>query len=65
MNLPKTPVHIRKELTAQDRCDGCGAQAYVTVIVNRTGLLFCNHHYNQHKEALKGYTKIESIVEGS
>ena len=35
-----------RELNATDRCDACGAQAYVRVILESTGgeLLFCAHH---------------------
>lgn len=32
-------------MTAQDRCDGCSAQAYVRVSVHGTQLMFCGHHY--------------------
>lgn len=40
-------------LTAQDRCDACGAQAYIQVIFVRGQLYFCNHHYNEQKEILQ------------
>ena len=40
-------------LTAADRCDRCGAQAYVRVLLpNRLELLFCAHHGRQHASAL-------------
>jgi hypothetical protein len=40
-------------LTAADRCDRCGAQAYVRVLLNNSGeLLFCAHHSRQHASAL-------------
>lgn len=39
-------------LTAADRCDQCGAQAYVTATVNGTDLLYCLHHYNVNARAL-------------
>ena len=40
-------------LTAADRCDRCGAQAYVRVVLPGGGeLLFCAHHYNANSEAL-------------
>lgn len=50
--LPFTP------LQAQDRCDRCGAQAFVRVAT--TGgfyskaleLLFCGHHFARHELAL-------------
>lgn len=34
-------------LTAMDRCDSCGAQAYVMVKGISGDLLFCGHHYNK------------------
>ena len=39
-------------LTAADRCDACGAQAYVRVEVNGSELLFCAHHAKKHQEKL-------------
>ncbi|GAC1370031.1 MAG: hypothetical protein NVSMB39_2470 [Candidatus Saccharimonadales bacterium] len=35
-----------RTLNALDRCDRCGAQAYVRVVLEKTGgkLLFCGHH---------------------
>jgi hypothetical protein len=40
-------------LTAMDRCDRCGAQAYVRVLLpNGLELLFCAHHNRQHSAAL-------------
>jgi hypothetical protein len=40
-------------MNAMDRCDRCGAQAYVRVLL-RGGqeLMFCAHHYRQHAPAL-------------
>ena len=40
------------QLTASDRCDACGAQAYIRVVVNNSELLFCAHHGNQFKSKL-------------
>ena len=40
-------------LTATDRCDRCGAQAYVQVLLpSRLELLFCAHHSRQYAKAL-------------
>ena len=40
-------------LTPMDRCDRCGAQAYVRVLLpGRRELLFCAHHNRQHASAL-------------
>ncbi len=40
------------QLTAADRCDSCGAQAYIRVVVNNGELLFCAHHGKKHQEKL-------------
>jgi len=40
-------------LTATDRCDRCGGQAYVRVLLpSRLELLFCAHHNRQYATAL-------------
>jgi|SRR5215471_8136894 len=40
-------------LTTVDRCDRCGAQAYVRVLLpSRLELLFCAHHNRQYSSAL-------------
>ena len=39
-------------LTALDRCDSCGAQAYVKVTMASGELLFCAHHGAKFKEKL-------------
>lgn len=42
------------ELSAADRCDRCGAQAYVRVTLTSGGeLLFCAHHSREHAEKLR------------
>jgi len=42
------------QLTALDRCDRCGAQAYVRVILAAGGeLLFCGHHFREHEARLR------------
>ena len=46
-------------LTAADRCDRCGARAYVLVCVlvadgGDHELLFCAHDYRQHEAKLAG-----------
>ncbi len=41
-------------LTAADRCDRCGAQAYLRVELQSGGeLLFCAHHAREHGPKLK------------
>lgn len=40
-------------LSALDRCDSCGAQAYVRATLNGSDLLFCAHHARAHEAKLK------------
>lgn len=37
----------KRTLTAHDRCDSCGAQAYVRVSGVSGELTFCSHHYSK------------------
>ena len=39
-------------LTAQDRCDTCGAQAYFQVNFGAAALTFCAHHYKEKETKL-------------
>lgn len=40
-------------LNALDRCDRCGAQAYVRALMaNGFELLFCGHHAKKYQEGL-------------
>lgn len=45
-------VHVTgtttEPLTVADRCDRCGAQAYVRVLLPVGELLFCAHHAREH-----------------
>ena len=47
-----TADQVTPELTAADRCDACGAQAYVRVLLSAGELLFCAHHARKHADAL-------------
>jgi hypothetical protein len=49
-------------LTAMDRCDYCGAQAYVRVTGVTGSLDFCGHHYNRHQDKLTSFA-FETIDE--
>lgn len=41
-------------LTAVDRCDRCGARAYLRVLLHSGGeLLFCAHHAREHGPKLR------------
>jgi len=45
---------LAPELTVADRCDRCGAQAYIRArLVSGGELLFCAHHGREHLPALK------------
>lgn len=50
-----TEAETTYELTAADRCDSCGAQAYVRATMPAgSELLFCAHHAAKHREKLTG-----------
>jgi hypothetical protein len=40
------------DLTASDRCDRCGAQAFYRAVLAAGELLFCAHHGRAHAERL-------------
>lgn len=45
---------VATPLSAADRCDRCGAQAYLRVSLASGGeLLFCAHHGREHQDKLK------------
>jgi hypothetical protein len=50
----KTDEKVRV-LSVHDRCDGCGAQAYVQVKGVSGELMFCGHHYNKVMDNAVGY----------
>jgi len=50
------------KLTAIDRCDSCGSQAYVQVKGITGDLLFCNHHYNKIVDNPAGYEKLMGFM---
>lgn len=47
------PSTIEHRLTAVDRCDACGAQAYIAAEVNGSQLLYCAHHGRKFEEKLR------------
>lgn len=54
MAIVSTTVAETLSLTAADRCDRCGAQAYLRVTLATGGeLLFCAHHARVHQDRLK------------
>ncbi|GAA3625333.1 hypothetical protein GCM10022200_04610 [Microbacterium awajiense] len=48
-----TAAVLEYRLTAVDRCDSCGAQAYIAAEVNGSELLFCAHHGRKYEEKLR------------
>ena len=50
---PEPEYEEAATLTATDRCDRCGARAYVRVLLpSGLELLFCAHHTREHGRAL-------------
>ena len=52
-----------REFLPADRCDSCGARAMHEATKGgfAAALLFCNHHFNKHRDALlDNYWVIES-----
>lgn len=50
------------QLTLMDRCDSCGAQAYVQTRGLSGKLLFCSHHYNEIMSSPSGYEKMMAFA---
>jgi hypothetical protein len=49
-----SPTIDARELVTTDRCDRCGAQAYVrTVLPSGSELLFCRHHWFENEARLR------------
>lgn len=49
-----TTLASHPPLTAADRCDRCGAQAYIRVTMpSGSELLFCAHHGHAHETKLR------------
>lgn len=50
---PEAEINEVQELNASDRCDVCGAQAYIRVALATGELIFCSHHGNEKKPQLE------------
>lgn len=46
-------VQNEPKLTSLDRCDSCGAQAFVRAVFTSGDLLFCGHHAARYEVALE------------
>ena len=54
MSVSEQVILEQTPLNAVDRCDRCGAQAYVrATLLNGGELLFCAHHAKEYSERLK------------
>lgn len=59
MNATLTP-----ELTMADRCDRCGAQAYIRArLGDGLELHFCAHHGRAHLDKLRGLEDVDILDE--
>lgn len=47
--MPETKEKVKKILKIADRCDRCGAQAFVLATGVSGELMFCGHHYHEHE----------------
>ncbi|UUT35365.1 DUF7455 domain-containing protein [Microbacterium elymi] len=52
LTTPEEQSLVDYRLTAMDRCDACGAQAYISAEVNGSELLFCAHHGRKYEAKL-------------
>jgi len=50
------------KLNASDRCDSCGAQAYVMVLGMFGELVFCAHHYSKILSTESGKEAMNSFA---
>ncbi len=50
---PAAPSPAALTLNASDRCDRCGAQAFVRVVLSSGDLLFCGHHAKAYEDKLR------------
>ena len=58
-----TTTLTERTLVAADRCDRCGAQAHVRVMLPSGGeLLFCAHHGRVHEAKLR---ELEAAIQDS
>lgn len=62
LDQPVASVSNEWKLTALDRCDRCGSQAYVQIVGSTGDLLFCAHHYNKIVNDPNGYTKMMGFM---
>lgn len=59
MNITATE---KRTLNSLDRCDRCGARAYVLVSGINGELLFCSHHYAAIMDNAVGYDSMMKFM---
>ncbi|TLP79524.1 DUF7455 domain-containing protein [Nesterenkonia sphaerica] len=65
MTASSSTLDVTPTLTALDRCDRCGAQAYIRAVLASGGaLIFCNHHGRDVEASLRPQT-VEWIDESA
>lgn len=54
MSAATLPTSNSQPLTTLDRCDRCGAQAYLRIeLAGSRELLFCAHHSREHEQQIR------------
>ena len=51
--VQESATNVESMLNANDRCDICGAQAYIRVTLATGELIFCSHHGNEQRSKLE------------
>jgi hypothetical protein len=57
-----TEVPDVQTLTAEDRCDRCGAQAYVVTAHGSGELKWCAHDFRKHEEGLANFVVVDELA---
>lgn len=52
---PEVELTEQRTLTLVDRCDSCGAEAFVWANGVTGDLLFCAHHFNKYEEKIREF----------
>lgn len=54
----EAPTAADRPISGLDRCDSCGAQAYVRAVLHGSELLFCAHHARKHEDKLRAIADV-------
>jgi hypothetical protein len=60
--MADTKTKELKKLDANDRCDQCVSQAYVSVTGITGELMFCAHHYNKITKNPEAHEKLKAFA---